>query len=334
MPGILSFLASVWERISSITINQGVSSSDSMQRTEKVLVFIVAYSIALGLWLLINLSRDFSVTLNIPLYYGSFPENQAPVQSLPETVRATFTGEGWKLLGLYGSTPRLMINVNDTSTNVYESIQQQLTATSDISLSRAEPSQINLQLEPALSRKVPVVSDIRLETRRQFGLLRPPVISPDSVTVSGARSLIQNIESWPTRSVVFDDLQAPFQASVPLVDSGDLIRLSQTEVTVSANIVEFTEGETRVPVEITGGANRPAVILSPSVLTIRYNVPISQYNEVNRRQLFRAVIPYQAVLADTTGFLQPELIADDSEFTVSIRSSVPRRVSYFMLIQE
>lgn len=334
MSGFSSFLASVWERLKSISANQGVSSSGNMQRTEKVLVFLVAYSIALGLWLLINLSRDFSVTLSIPLYYGAFPENQAPVQSLPETVRATFSGEGWKLLGLYGSTPRLMINVNEATTNIYESIEQQISGTSDINLVRAEPARINLHLEEALTRRVPVVPNIELETRRQFGLLRPPVISPDSVTVSGARSLVENIQSWPTRSVRFDDLQAPFQAPVPLRDSGDLIRLSDNQVMLSANIVEFTEGEVRVPVEITGGANRPAVILSPSVLSIRFNVPITQYNEVNRRQLFRAIIPYQAVLADTTGFLEPQLIADDSEFTVSIRSSIPRRVSYFMLIEE
>ncbi|MCH8485490.1 MAG: hypothetical protein LAT75_01410 [Candidatus Cyclonatronum sp.] len=334
MPNFLSFLASLWNRIKSIASTESVSGSGNMQRTEKVLVFLVAYSIALGLWLLINLSRDFSVTLDIPLYYGAFPENQAPVQSLPETVRATFTGEGWKLLGLYGSIPRLAVNINESATNLYQSIEQQITGTSDISLSRAEPSSVSIRLEPALSRKVPVVPNIQLETRRQFGLLRAPVISPDSVTISGARSLVENIDSWPTRFARFDDLQTPLNASIPLEDSGDLIRLSTSEVSLSANIVEFTEGEIRVPIEITGGTNRPAVILSPSVLTIRYNVPITQYSEVNRRQLFRAVVPYQAIVADTTGFLQPELVADDSEFSVSIRSSVPRRISYFLLIED
>ncbi|AXI99302.1 hypothetical protein CYPRO_0014 [Cyclonatronum proteinivorum] len=334
MPGFFSFVVSLWERVKAASASRGVSSSANMQRTEKVLVFFVAYSIALGLWLLINLSRDFSFTQHIPLYYGAFPEDKAPVQSLPESVRATFTGEGWKLLGLSRNTQRLAVDVNETTTDLTGLIEQQITATSDIGLSRVEPARITLQLEEALTRKIPVVPNIELQTRRQFGLSRPPVISPDSVTISGARSLIQNIDSWPTESKVFRDLQAPVQASIPLQDSGELIRLSDTEVRLSASVVEFTEGETRVPVEITEGSNRPGIILSPSVLTVRYNVPVSEYAEVNRRQLFRAVIPYQEILADTTGFLHPQLIADDSEFAVSIRSAVPRRVSYFILIDE
>ncbi len=307
-------------------------STSTMQRTEKIVVFIFAFSIALALWLLISLGRDFVVTMQLPLEYGDFPENQAPLQELPNYTNATFTGEGWKLLGIYGNPPRISVDLEEEATNIQDAIQMQLAAVQDVTLNRVEPSVVNIRTEEALEKKIPVENNVRLDFRSQYRSIGDPEISPDSITIRGARSLVESIDSWPTRQLRFEDLSQTLEAWVPLEESSDLIKLSHREVQYRSEIAEFTEGEIRVPVEIQGLADDSRVVLTPSSVNIRYNVPVSQYNTSRNLTLVRAFVPWSDIRQDTTGYVVPEFEILDTGLEISIRSTVPRRLSYFIVV--
>ncbi|MCH8567234.1 MAG: hypothetical protein LAT67_03180 [Balneolales bacterium] len=312
--------------------SSAANKGSEMQQSEKLIVFVFAFSIAAGLWLLINLGRDFVVTVQIPLSYGEFPENMAPVQQLPDYTTATFTGEGWKLLNLYGNLPAVMVDLDLSNTNLYDTIQLQMASAQDISLARVEPAAVTVEMEEALSRRVPVKSNIDLQIRRQFGLIGEPRLIPDSVTVSGARSLVENIKSWPTRTVTLENLNQSFSTEIQLEQSNELVRLSHSSVLLDAQIAEFTEGELRIPVELEGTPRHGRVALSPSIITVRYNVPVSQYRQSRERLLIRAVVNYTDIESDNTGFIEPVVIVESNELNVSIRSVSPRRLSYFLVI--
>jgi hypothetical protein len=303
-----------------------------IKRSEKTIVFILAFVIALGLWMLINLGRDFVVTLELPLVYGEFPEEQAPVRPLPDYTRATFTGEGWKLLALYGNPPRITVNPDQSTTNIFDAIQNQITSTQDLSLNRAEPSVVEVRMEQALSRTVPIENNVEVSFRRQYGKLGEPMLRPDSVRIFGARSLVENITYWPTRKVVLENVNQTVSTTVELEDSNDLIQVSHTAVRFDLDVTEFTEGEVRVPVELAGRNGRPALVFTPSTVVIRYNVPVTQYSDVRNLSLFRAIVHYDEVEEDTSGYIVPDIEIEESEYEVSVRSVSPRRVSYFRQI--
>lgn len=309
------------------------SGSSNMQSGEKTIVFVFSFIIALSLWMLINLGRDYSLTIQLPLTYGDFPSDQAPLQPLPDYTTATFTGEGWKLLGIYGNPPRITVNAMDASTNIESAIQAQLTTGQELSLNRADPSVVDIVMEESMTRTVPVENNIELQFRSQFGLIGSPSIRPDSVRVTGARSLVEGINAWPTRKTVFDDLNQPFMATVQLEESNELIRISHRAVNLDVEVAEFTEGEVRIPIEIEGGEGRPRIILTPATVNVRYNVPVSQFAAASGRNIIRAVISYTDIEEDTTGYIQPRFEIDDSEFDISIRTFTPRRASYFRLIE-
>ncbi len=310
------------------------SGSSNMQSGEKTIVFVFSFIIAMGLWMLINLGRDYSLTLQLPLTYGDFPADQAPLQPLPDYTNATFSGEGWKLLGIYGNPPRISVNAEEESTNIFDAIQMQLTSGQDLSLTRAEPSVVEIEMEESMSRKVPIENNIELKFRSQYGSIGTPSIRPDSVRVSGARSLVQNIDSWPTRKTTFEDLNQPFLATVQLEESNELIRISHRAVTLEVEVAEFTEGEVRIPIEIEGGEGLPRIILTPPLISVRYNIPVTQFADVSERSLIRAVVDYSAIQEDTSGYIQPRFEIDDSEFDISVRSFSPRRASYFRVIED
>jgi hypothetical protein len=305
----------------------------NFHRTEKAVVFIFAYIMALGMWMLINLDRDFTMNIELPLIYGEFPENLAPVESLPESVRASVSGEGWKLLNLYGSAPRISVDINDERVNLLTSVQNQLPGQTGLTVNQVFPGNIRIRLEEKIARQVPISPNIDIEFRRQFNIVGKPEMFPDSITVTGARSLVENIRSWPTKKVTFSDLNQSIDIMMELEASTDLVRLSDNRVNYRATVSEFTEGETRVPVVIRGGTESRNFSLSPSSILIRYDIPISQYTRAQDEMLFDAYVDFSDILDDATGFVTPNVKPLTKDFDLRVRSLQPQRVSYFQILQ-
>lgn len=306
---------------------------ENFHRGEKAVVFIFAYIIALGMWMLINLDRDFSMTIQVPLIYGEFPGNKAPVEPLPAFVRASVSGEGWKLLSLYGSSPRVSIDINDTQVDVYQMVQNQLSNQAGVNVTNVSPATIRVRLDDKIEKKIPVNPNVDIQFRRQFSSVGQPNISPDSVRVSGARTLLENLRAWPTVPVSLTDLNQSVDMMLDLEQSSDLIRFNERRVNYRLTVSEFTEGEIRVPVSIRGGAESRNFTLSPSSVLVRYDIPIGQFQQAQNSPLFDAYVDFETIKNDASGFVEPVIIPNNNDFEVRVRSVLPQRVSYFQIIQ-
>jgi len=307
--------------------------SENFHRGEKAVVFVFAYVIALGMWMLINLDRDFSMTIQVPLVYGEFPANRAPVEPLPTFVRASVSGEGWKLLSLYGSSPRVAIDVSDSQIDVFQMVQTQLSNQAGVNVTSVSPATVRVRLDEKIQKKVPITPTIDIQFRRQFSSVGVPMLSPDSVIVSGARSLLENLRAWPTIPVTLSDLSQSVDIMLELEESTDLIRLSEKRVNYRLTVSEFTEGEIRVPVMIRGRAESRNFTLSPSSVMVRYDIPIGQFQQAQNTALFEAYVDFETIRNDASGFVEPTIIPRNDEFELRVRSVLPQRVSYFQIIQ-
>lgn len=310
----------------------GKQEGSNISQAEKIVVFSLACVVAGVLWLLINLGKDFTVTVELPIEYGQFPEGMAPAESLPQSIDASFSGEGWQLLSIYTAPPRISVDAESGRVNIQDVVQGQIGTSQALTLNRTIPEQIDLTIEEAITRKVPVVPHLELDFAGQFGLVGALQVTPDSVEVRGARSLVEEITEWHTEEVQFGSIEEDLRKMLALRSPGDLLSLNHDEIEIAANVEEFTEGVIRVPVEVEGISGRPNLVLSPSAVTIRYNVPVFQYQQVQEERLFQAVVSYADIEADNTGYIEPQILVDDARYEVSLRSVHPRRLSYFMII--
>lgn len=311
----------------------GKQSSSNISQGEKIAVFSISFIVAIALWLLINLGKDFTVSLQLPVEYGSFPEDMAPSEPLPATVEASLTGEGWQLLNLYSTPPGISVDARSSGDiRVQEAVQTQLSSSQNLTLNGTQPETISVSMEEALQKNVPVVPQLELDFAPQFNRIGPLVLEPDSVQISGARSLVEPVSAWRTNEGQLEDLEDDFSISLSLQPADELLSLSHSEIRISGNVEEFTEGRAQVPVEIQGVPNRQDIVLSPPAVDIRYNVPVSQYQQSREAQLFRAVVSYAELEADNTGYIEPRILVDDSRLAVSLRGVQPPRLSYFMVV--
>lgn len=303
-----------------------------LTRREKIIVFLFAYVIALILWFLVNLSRPFTLTVNIPVELGQLPPKKALSTPLPSHAIVNFSGEGWKLISLYHNPPPVRIDPVQGDMNFYDIVREQMNAFAGVNVIKVLPAVINIHLEKRVIKKIPVVSNVKVQTKSQFEIIGKPIITPDSVVISGARSVVDTIKSWQTDKISLNDVRGKIDKEINLTPPPGLIRMSASKVRFEANVQEFTEGESKVSIQTTDLPKGQQITYSPTIITVKYNVPIDEYEKSQEIVPFSAYVSYKDVLKDTTGFISPVIKENKNNLHISLRSYEPTKVSYYIIL--
>jgi YbbR domain-containing protein len=301
---------------------------------EKVIVFTIAYVIAVISWLMVNLDREFNLDLEIPVTAASISPDLALVSPIPTSITVGVSGEGWKLLNLYNNPPSLPLNLEQSQINMFEQVRTLFGSSQDVNITKVQPSILNIQLDERVQRRVPIDLRMDLNIRRQYLLIGDLRMSPDSVTITGARSKVEDFTVWPTQLITLEGVREPIDMLVDLEAPTPVVSLSTMQVRVEAEIVEFTEGEIRVPVVVSGAPAGRQVTFTPSAVAVRYSVPIEEYAQSQNEIPFRVYIPYSQIAQDTTGLVSPVIEITSNLLNIRVRSSQPRSVSYFVIISD
>ncbi len=301
---------------------------------EKFMVLGISFVLAFCLWFIVNLSRDFHITINLPLQVVNLPDNMALINEPPKNASVGVMGEGWKLISLYNNPPAIQVDVLAEETNLFENVRRQVSIISDVNITKVQPLVLNLALEEKMQKRVPVESQVQLELRSRHSLAHEPRIEPDSVTLSGAGSHLEEIDRVVTRPVSLKDVDEPGELQLEVIPPVPGVTVSPESVRFLYEVTEFTEGELRIPVRIRNLPPGRAVTYNPSSVTIRYDVPLDQYAEVQNRRPFIAWIDYNDILSDTTGTVIPKIESSDEQYDIRLRSFQPRTLSYFIVLPE
>lgn len=302
-------------------------------RREKVIVFIGAYIMAISLWFIVNLSGSFSITLNVPIEPGNIPEDMALTEDLPEFVQVGISGDGWQLLNLYNDPPTVVINIEESEINLFDQVRQRLSYLQEIDIAKVQPLILSVNMEPKISKKVPVKINTDFQFQTRYGLVGQPKYSPDSITVTGAESKIRGINEWEVVDTLkLMNIRDDINTMLTLQGAGGVIELSEEEIQFEANISEFTEGETTVYIRTRGLPRGQNVNYNPSSVTIKFDVPIEQYAEVEKIQPYDVYVPYSKIVEDETGFVTPDVEQMANEYELRLRSFQPKAVAYFTVL--
>lgn len=322
-------LVSAWDN----AIKRPEEESMAEMGREQIVVFIVSLLLALCLWLLVNLSRDYNLNVSLPITLGAVPEDQALKEDLPENATVSIMGEGWQLINIYNNPPSVNVDVTDAEINLYSQVQQQMSTQHDVNVQKVQPLILTLDLEERVSKKIPVKPIINVNFEEQYGFIGNQSLEPDSIMISGAKSLVADIEAWPTDTVSLNGISRNISRTIELQSSSNLISLSHSNVMFNASVAQFTEGETEVAIETRNLPEGRNVSYSPSSVVVRYDVPINEFPQVQDLNPFDAYVTYSQLQEDSTGFITPQIeVTEGEKFNIKIRSLQPRRVSYFMVL--
>lgn len=293
------------------------------------LIIAVCVLISFVLWLTFTLQEVKVVTLEVPTQVVNMPTDQALEQLPPPSVDVQVEGEGLQLLWMYYNPPVVPIDVGQEQVNLPEA----LSLPDNVRLQDVMPRQVSIAKEVRVTRRIPIRPRVHLETPPAYELVGVPRIEPDSVTVTGARSVIGGLEYWPTDSVAVENMRDSIDVQIPLADTlNELVSRDVRVVTFHAQAGRFAEATREIEVEVTGvPAEQNVVTLEPSTVRVRYRVLFEELFESQRAQDFFATVSYDQIRADTTGFVRPQLHLP-SDLIIRDPEMIPARLQYYTFV--
>ena len=169
----------------------------------------------------------------------------------------------------------------------------------------------------------------------RFGLISAPGISPDSISITGAVSQLNSVNEWVIQDTVkLADIKDDVEVEVPVINNNPLLDISLENITLTANVSEFTENEVSVYIRTRNLPRGQNITYNPSSVTIRYDVPLEQFSEISDEIPYAVYVLYSKIQEDETGFVTPDIELVATKYALKIRSFQPKAVAYFSVVEQ
>ena len=266
---------------------------------------LFSLALAFVLWFAFSMRKTYTVFVAMPIEVQQRPEGQALRSRPPQTARVQVQGVGWELLPFGRTPPPLQIQAQGNEVSLSAAATESKQIPAGLSVIGVNPAQLTLDLEDRVVRSLPVRLVGEVETAALYETIGVPVLSPDTIEVAGARSVMAGLDYWPTQRVAVDGADASFSASVPLSDTlSGLVTKSAQAVRVEVEVGQFTETTRTLEVRVEGAPSGViAVRTIPSRVTATFRVPADpeQFDRAIETDEFYAFVPFEEVDRDTTG---------------------------------
>jgi len=175
-------------------------------------VYIAVFSTLFGVlaWISVTMREDYVTTVTTPFVLKEIPAGMAVQTPLPRTIQLRFRGEGWRLAALLlAHSPRLVFSATTLPAGhkplTFSDFADRISLAPGVRLLDVKPDSLLIELGPAVRKRVPVVLDCLAGFREGYGQVGPTSVAPDSITLTGAESVLRAIDTWRTERRVFEN---------------------------------------------------------------------------------------------------------------------------------
>jgi hypothetical protein len=273
------------------------------------LTYLVFLLIAIVVWYLNALNKDYTADLKFTVKYTDLPEDKVLVNTPPEYLTLTINAQGFTLLkyrlGLIFYPVTLDANYQTLRRNsnapqgeyflatqsVFDRIAAQLS--SDVKLRLVAPDTLKFLFSETIRKDIPVKSALQLQFEKGFLPRGDMLIEPREVTVTGPQALIDTMQYVYTQVKVFKKLKDTLKTSISLQPVNRL-RYSISGVNIVQAIERHTEATISVPIEPVNVPDGLTMKVFPGSVTINCMVPVSDYEKL-QPYMFRPVADYASI---------------------------------------
>ena len=249
-------------------------------------VFAICVTAAFFFWLILNLSREYTIEREVAVNYVVDPE-RVLASDLPATVLADVSGNGWTLIMESirpGPLPvtvdvRGSNNIRLSSAELTNQIERRL-ASGALDVTATDFETVQVLTTPLAGKRVPIVANIGLALAPGHVVVDSLYLSPDSVTINASNDAVDTIDFWPTSRLVITDLAGRVEGEVALATPPDNMTLSRPSVIYSVLAEPYIQRRVTVPIEVVNVPAGVAYELTPREVEVVVSMPQSAYRRV------------------------------------------------------
>lgn len=308
-----------------------------MKDKHSIFTFLVFLVISTVLWLMVKLSEDYTTQVVFRLKIEDVPADKW-ISSDEQTAKLSMTTNGFHTLKyklvrepkriIALSLDEVPYRIESGTTYSFSSLYVTERIADFLGIQATDltmnDDKVYFNLEPLMSKVVPIVLRSDIRAQRQFGVYGIPILEPSSVTVFGPAEVLDTLRSVRTQMLDKLNVSESFITSVALDLMAGQLQSNTKSVNVKVQVERFTETDIKVPVK---GPESLNIRFFPESLTVKCLVAIKDYASINTDDFF--------VEIDTAQLhaLQPLLDVRLKSWPqyVQVLGSTPDKVEYLIV---
>ncbi len=301
------------------------------ERKFPIILFSLIFSFLI--WISVNLRNQFQTSIDVPVKIEHLRSDQAIAIPLPKSVQCTVQGTGWQILNTIFS-PSLQYTIDFTHLSkkdtlfTYKELNERINISSAIHIINIVPETVLVRLDLKTTKTVPILPVVNVSFRDGFGLVGTMETIPDSVVLTGARSLLNKISFWKTTGITLNGINSPVKINAALADSLSFeISRSHSTASVSFDVQPIAEKTiSDISIEIVQVPENKKIVLIPPKISIIVRSGVNNIAPLSEKN-FTAFIDYKSILLDTSGMITPSIVGPDNVKIVQLN---PNKIQYVM----
>jgi YbbR domain-containing protein len=261
----------------------------SASERRRLSAFFTCLVLAALAWVFTTLSNTYNFTVREILTYKNAPQKRAFHSLQPDTINTTMHGTGWQMLfsRMNNEDRNITVDLHTLENKDYVILSSQLKEINDRKESDEQivafsPDTLYFDFSNRAVKRVPVQLLSHIRYQHQFAQSNDIAIKPAYVTISGPGSLIDNIKSWSTDSLVLDSVNETMRGRINMQPPKEgSVSISPKSVQVVLPVDEFTEKTISIPVKLTNNRNYYNVKVFPQKVKVTFTTSLSRFAEMD-----------------------------------------------------
>jgi len=296
-----------------------------------LVTIILSTVFAILLWVFVSFSDEYTTTITVPIKFSNFKEGYTIQYQSDTEVTLTLKGEGWVLAQItMGPKSKFEISTDNKIGKqvVYlnDALSNNPWITSSVQVVRVDPAQIDYTIERISYKSVPIIPNVSIGTKENYGLVSEVKLEPDTVRISGPKSIMRKLNAVITKSIVFEDLDEKVRQKVELEPINHIVYENNSCV-ISFDIQKIVDKSFNdIPVEVRDVPPSRELLLFPSKITVTLRGGIKMLGTLKAEKI-HAYVKFQSAFRDTLGVIQPTI--EIPEYT-KISNVEPETLEYII----
>ena len=237
----------------------------------KTLLKILSVLIALGMWVMVVSGHEETKEMTVPVRLINIQQGKVAISDFPN-VSINIKGAARLMQSLTNSDVLLDIDVSGFTDG--QSIRRVLTSDFKtplgLEVADVNPSELRITLDNVTAKEVRVLPSIIGEVKQGY-MVESITLKPNSVTVTGAKTVLSQLENISTMPINLSERNENFVQNVLLKEYDGVTRMHPSSVEVRVKLREnMVEHEfTNVPVECMNLKSNLIVSNTPSISYVK-----------------------------------------------------------------
>ena len=287
-------------------------TTDRSGEQNKIVLGILAFLISGMVWLSLSLSEQYYTTINVPIKITNLPEGYAFDGELPDKLDVKMKIQGWKLLFSRNFQEEIFVvpaskDLLNGKVNFKSAISENPWIAGEGEIISVYPEDAQIHIARSFTKKVKVSAIIQFACKEGFGIARPIIVSPDSITITGTRAALEKTDSVVTEMQKYTNLDQGISVQLALKKQQGIL-YSEDHVLVAVEIQKMLDKDFQdLRIEAINLPPDRAVVFTPEAITVNARGGLDILGKLQSSD-FRAYVDYKEIFDDSLGVITPNVI--------------------------